>query len=294
MSDLNPSHADTGGVRVTLPRIPAHQWRLLLPLALLLLAAGVYWLQRSHDLSEHALRLAVVHQSELAARVSASATRAVGGEAGAFFEFRRSRIRSVAARTPLKFESSPLTQLKESDALRVKLDELNDLWRRVDDASERLLKAETATARVRKDVDAFQSIATGILVTADELVDAMVAADEPPAQVRAASRQLLLIQRISANIRRVLEGGEGMITAADRFGRDAVLFGEVNNALLVGSPEMKLKRVRNGPARELLVDVGREFRRSADLIEQVMSDAVALAGARTAAAVVVADTSRIS
>ncbi len=276
------------------PRIPAHQWRLLLPLALLLLAAGGYWLQHSHDSSEYALRLAVVHQSELAARVSASATRAVAGEAGAFFELRRSRTRAAAARTPLKFESSPLSQLEESDALKVKLDDLNDLWRRVDDASDRVLKAETATARVRKDVEAFQSIATGILVTADELVDAMVAADEPPAQFRAASRQLLLIQRISANIRRVLEGGEGMITAADRFGRDAVLFGEVNNALLVGSPEMKLKRVRNGPARELLVDVGREFRRSADLIEQIMSDAVVLAGARTAAAAVLADTSKIA
>lgn len=294
MSDLDTADGHTGGEGTTPPRIPAHQWRLLLPLALLLLAAGAYLVQRSQQEREQALRLAVLHQSELAARAAANASRAAQGVPEAFFELRRNRTRAAVARTALEFEPGLLSRSEETNALRGKLDELKELWGRVDGSSERLFRAETAAATVRRDVEAFQSIATGILVTADELVDAMVAADEPPAQIRAASRQLLLIQRISANIRRVLEGGDGTITAADRFGRDAVLFGEVNNALLVGSPEMKLTRVRNGSAREILVDIGREFRRSADLIEQIMSHAVALAGARTAAEAMVADTGRIA
>lgn len=294
MSDLDTAGGPTGGEGSTPPRIPAHQWRLLLPLALLLLAAGAYLVQRSHQEREQALRLAVLHQSELAARAAANASRAAQGVPDAFFELRRNRTRAAVARTALEFEPGLMSRSEETNALRGKLDELKELWGRVDGSSERLFRAETAAATVRRNVEAFQSIATGILVTADELVDAMVAADEPPAQIRAASRQLLLIQRISANIRRVLEGGDGTITAADRFGRDAVLFGEVNNALLVGSPEMKLTRVRNGSAREILVDIGREFRRSADLIEQIMSHAVALAEARTAAEAIVADTGRIA
>ncbi len=294
MSDADVNGAPADAQVPTPPRIPAHQWRLLLPLALLVLTAAAYLIQQSHERGEQALRLAILHQSELAAAVATSATRAAAGAPEAFFDLRRTRSRAAAAREAIEYRPSPLSPGEETKALRVKLDELRDLWRRVDDAGERLLKSENAVTTVRKDVEVFQSIATGILVTADELVDALVAAEESPAQIRAASRQLLLIQRISANVRRVLEGGDGMITAADRFGRDAVLFGEVNNALLVGSPEMNLKRVRDSAAREILVDIGREFRRGADFIEQIMSNAVLLADARTAAGEIVADSGRIS
>ena len=294
MSDLNAEQMDTGIKAPPPRRIPAHQWRLLLPLALLILTAAAYLIQRNHEQSEHSLRLAIVDQSELAARLAASAGRATNGAPGAFFGLRRNRTRAVAAFGALEFEPSFLSSPEETEALRARLLELKDLWRRVDDARGRLLEAEAAAAAVRTNVEAFQSIATGVLVTADELVDAMVAAEQPSAQIRAASRQLLLVQRISANVRRVLEGGEGVITAADRFGRDAVHFGEVNNALLVGSPEMKLDRVRDAAAREILVDIGREFRRSADLIEQIMSDAVTLEGARSAAAELVDDSERIA
>ncbi|HSS64750.1 MAG TPA: methyl-accepting chemotaxis protein [Gammaproteobacteria bacterium] len=294
MSDFHFGNKDAGHKSPAPPRIPAHQWRLLLPLALLLLAAAAYLIQSSHEQSEQTLRLAILHQSELASRVAASAIRATDGATDAFFELRRIRTRAAAALAALELEPAYFSQPEETAALRAKLEDLKSLWSRVNEALGRLLEAETASATVRRNVEAFQSIATGVLVTADELVDAMVAADEPPAQIRAASRQLLLIQRISSNVRRVLESGDGMITAADRFGRDAVHFGEVNNALLVGSPEMKLKRVRDDAAREILVDIGREFRRSADLIEQIMSDAATLANARSTTTDIIADSERIA
>ncbi len=294
MSNLNTADPDTGTKAPSSPRIPAHQWRLLLPLGLLMVTAILYLVQRENEAREQSLRLAISHQSELASRFAASAARAVNGAPDAFFELRRNRARVANALKALELEPAFLAQGEESEALGEKLIELKSMWDRVVDAGGRLIEAEAATVTVRRNVEAFQSIATGVLVTADELVDAMVAAEEPPSQVRAASRQLLLIQRISANVRRVLEGGDGMITAADRFGRDAVHFGEVNNALLVGSPEMKLNRVREDVAREILVDIGREFRRSADLIEQIMSDAVTLADARGAGAEIVTDSERIS
>jgi twitching motility protein PilJ len=294
VSDFNLADTDEGGNPPARAHIPAHQWRLLLPLVLLLVTAASHVIQRGHEQIEQTLRLDILHQSELAARLAASAESAKDGVAGAFFELRRSRTRAAAALHALEFQPSFLSPAGEMQALRAKLDELKDLWQRVNQSVGRLLEAETAAATVRGSVEKFQSIATGVLVTADELVDAMVAAEEPPAQLRAASRQLLLIQRISANVRRVLEGGDGMITAADRFGRDAVRFGEVNNALLVGSPELKLERVRDDSSREILVNIGREFRRSADLIEQIMSDAVTMAEARSAAADIVADSERIA
>jgi twitching motility protein PilJ len=294
VSDYGFADTDSRGQPAPPAHIPAHQWRLLLPLALLLLATAAHLVQRGQEQLQQALRLHTLHQSELAARLAAGAASAKDGAAGAFFELRRNRTRSAAALEGLELTPSIFSPPEETEALGAKLDELKELWERLNAAVGRLLEAETATATVRGSVEKFQSMATGVLVTADELVDAMVAAEEPPEQIRAASRQLLLIQRISANVRRVLEGGDGTITAADRFGRDAVHFGEVNNALLVGNPQLKLEKVQDDAAREILVNIGREFRRGATLIEQIMSDAVMMAEARGAADDIVADSERIA
>ncbi len=294
MSDSSTAQGEGRSIPATPPRIPAHQWRLLLPLLLMLLTGASYWLDRARGAAEDVLRFAVAQQSALAARVAASATRAANGEGAAFADLRRDRTRAAAARSAKTLTLTKSSSLGEMDRIRAKLDALAELWRRVDGDAERLLNIESAIAAVRDDVEAFQSIATGILVTADELVDAMVSAEEPPEQLRAASRQLLLIQRISANVRRVLEGGEGVITAADRFGRDAVLFGEMNNALLIGNPELGIQRVGAGPAREILVGIGREFRRGADLIEEIMARAVAVADAKARADAIVRDAAQIA
>lgn len=274
--------------------IPGHQWRLLLPLLLLLLAAGSFLAERARSAGEDALRVAMAQQGRLAAEIAAAATRAAAADDNAFGDLRRLRARAAAKRSTLDVAPAELPPVLEPKALQASLDSLSRAWAKVDGAIDSLLGSEDAALAVRDDVEAFQSIATGILVTSDELVDTMVQAEAPPAQLRAAARQLLLIQRISANVRRVLEGGDGLVTAADRFGRDAVLFGEVNNALLNSNPHMGITRVRTPEAREILVDIGREFRRSADLIEQIMAQAVALTDAKAAAAEILAGTGRIA
>lgn len=274
-------------------RIPAHQWRLLLPLALMVLTAGAYLWQQRQSVDTGPVGQALARQAELAARVDGAARRAAGGERAAFAGLRRLRTQSATAQADTRTALMASEVLSSRARLASALDDIDAAWRLVHGATDRLLELESATSTLRADVEAFQSIATGILVTTDELVDALVAAEESPAQIRTAARQLLLIQRISANVRRVLEGGDGVITAADRFGRDAVLFGEVNISLLNGNPRLGIQRIRAPAARDTLVDIGREFRRGTELIEQIMSDAVAMVDARQAAAIIGEHSARV-
>jgi twitching motility protein PilJ len=263
---------------------PANPWRLLLPLLLVMLTLSAYLWQRHQSADSGPFGNALSRQSEVAARVDSAAQRAARGERAAFARLRRLRTRAATAQSDTRAALAASRELSAEPGFTPALDDIDAAWRSIYLVMEKLLGLETATSTLRADVETFQSIATGILVTTDELVDALVAAGESPEQIRTASRQLLLIQRISANVRRVLEGGDGIITAADRFGRDAVLFGEINIALLNGDPRLGVERVRAQPARDALVDIGREFRRGTELIEQIMADALAMAEALEAAA----------
>ncbi|MCG6935613.1 MAG: methyl-accepting chemotaxis protein [Proteobacteria bacterium] len=98
-----------------------------------------------------------------------------------------------------------------------------------------------------------------LLALSDEVVAAMTEQQAPPDQIYIATRQLMLTQRISSNVNRVLAGGEEAVTAADRFGRDAALFGRVIEDMLRGNKKMGVQRISNPVSRAKLEDVRKLF-----------------------------------
>ncbi|MCP5152469.1 MAG: hypothetical protein H6983_03830 [Ectothiorhodospiraceae bacterium] len=124
-------------------------------------------------------------------------------------------------------------------------------------------------------VEALQSVATGLVVVADELIDTLVRRDASLRTVQVAGRQLLLIQRIGTNARRLLELGPVALAAADRLGRDALVFGEINNALLTGNRGLGIERVDDEEARAVLEQIGREFRAGTEVVGQAIAAASA-------------------
>jgi twitching motility protein PilJ len=75
----------------------------------------------------------------------------------------------------------------------------------------------------------------------------------------------------------MLDADAGLLAAADRLGRDALVFGEVANGLLNGNPGLGLERVESAEGREVLTVIGREFRVLARAVEAVMDGAAARA-----------------
>jgi twitching motility protein PilJ len=106
-----------------------------------------------------------------------------------------------------------------------------------------------------------------LLAMTDDVATRMAQKGAAPGQVYIASRQLMLSQRIINNVNRVLEGGEGAVTAADRFGRDAALYGRVVNGLLEGDKSLGIRAINDDDVLESVEEVSDLF----DMLGQQVS-----------------------
>ena len=122
-----------------------------------------------------------------------------------------------------------------------------------------ILQRREVVTSMRSYINGINEQIPTLLAVSDEVVATMTEQGAPADQVYIATRQLMLTQRISSNVSRVLEGGEGAVTAADRFGRDAALFGSVIHSMLNGNPAKRIQKILNPNAREKLSEVQKQF-----------------------------------
>ncbi len=140
------------------------------------------------------------------------------------------------------------------------MSELDDNWREYKANIDVILKRREVVTNMRSLVSAINEQIPNLLAVSDEVVTIMAEQGAPPDQIYIATRQLMLTQRISSNVNRVLDGGEEAITAADRFGRDAALFGRVVEDMLRGNRNLGIKRITHPESRQKLKAVQTLFR----------------------------------
>jgi hypothetical protein len=277
-----PEQPDVALGRAISRRIAWHPWRLLLPAILFTLAIGSYLYQerRARDDADFLARL---EQQVLLALQVARMTARAATDPDVSLDLLRKRHRNAREllenlyppRPPLGLWPAPVE-------IEARLSQLDKEWGHLGNELEALTARQTASEALEQALTRFQSIATRMLVAADELVVAMTAAEESPEQLRVAARQLMLIQRMLVNGERLIRGGTGRLTAADRFGRDAVLFGNVNNGLLNGNPELGIEAVTDDAARDLLANIGHLFRDASRQVQDIVRQSVDLAGLQDA------------
>ena len=137
---------------------------------------------------------------------------------------------------------------------------LDDAWRSYKKNIDTILKRKEVVTNMRSLIAQINEQIPNLLAVSDEVVTIMAEQGAPPDQIYIATRQLMLTQRISSNVNRVLDGGEEAITAADRFGRDAALFGRVVEDMLRGNRNLGIKRITHPESREKLKAVQTLFR----------------------------------
>ena len=138
--------------------------------------------------------------------------------------------------------------------------ELEDTWRKYKTNIDTILKRREVVSNMRSLIGNINEQIPNLLAVSDEVVTIMAEQGAPPDQIYIATRQLMLTQRISSNVNRVLGGGEEAITAADRFGRDAALFGRVVEDMLRGNRNLGIKRITHPESREKLKAVQTLFK----------------------------------
>lgn len=162
------------------------------------------------------------------------------------------------------------------------LSEVTTLWNEYRANADTILQAEGTIRMLSEFVGAVNETMPTLLAVSDEVVSIMIESGANASQVYVASRQLMLIPRISVNANKVLQGGQGAASAADRFGRDAALFGRVLNAMIKGNRKMNIRRVRDPDARDKLSEVNQLFETVHDLVGRILDQTPTLFEAQKA------------
>ncbi|MDH5610940.1 MAG: methyl-accepting chemotaxis protein [Gammaproteobacteria bacterium] len=130
-----------------------------------------------------------------------------------------------------------------------------------------ILGGKEPISEVRELYQVIDSFIPQMLTYSDEVVGALMKTKASTRQIYLASRQMMLSQRIKNNLNKVLSGGEAAAAAADRFGRDAALFGRVLEGLLKGSKALDIDKVTDKEAVAKLREVA--------MLIKVVSDNIA-------------------
>lgn len=226
------------------------------------MAMGVYFgLSAIQDNKDKTYISKIGDQRVLSQEIAKLASQAARGDVAAFNLLQRARD---------EFEEILNYQKQETPELSTgemgSLNELDKLWTGYRDNVDIILKRSDVVSSMRSYITGINEQIPTLLALSDEVVASMAQQGAKPDQVYIATRQLMLMQRISSNVSRVLEGGEGAVTAADRFGRDAALFGRVIQDMLRGNSRLRIEKISASGARAKLQDVSKQF---ADIRNQV-------------------------
>ncbi len=191
-------------------------------------------------------------QKVLAQEIAKLANQAAQGELGAFslLQQRSSRFDDL-----LKWEAD-----RTPEELAGTMQELQNFWAKYQKDVKTILQRREVVSTMREHIQKINEQIPTLLALSDEVVSDMVDKGASPEQVYIATRQLMLTQRISGNVNRVLSGGAEAVTAADRFGRDAALFGRVIEDMLRGNRNMRIHRIKEPSTRAKLIKVQKLFR----------------------------------
>lgn len=144
---------------------------------------------------------------------------------------------------------------KLGEKLNVPLENVEASWDSFSANISTILEGKKPISEVRELYTVIDSFIPQLLTFSDEVVGVLMKKNASARQIYLASRQMMLSQRIKNNLNQVLAGGEQAAAAADRFGRDAALFGRVLEGLLKGSTELRIDKVTDKEAVAKLREV---------------------------------------
>jgi twitching motility protein PilJ len=152
-----------------------------------------------------------------------------------------------------------------------------------------IINGRQSITEVKELYEVIDSFIPQMLTYSDEVVGVLIRKNASSRQIYLATRQMMLSQRIKNNLNQVLAGGEEAAAAADRFGRDAALFGRVLEGLLKGSKGLRIDEVTDAEAVGKLREVAMLISAVSDNIAAILELSPELFEVKDAAGLVGAD-----
>lgn len=170
------------------------------------------------------------------------------------------------------------------ESLKPQYERLNTLWQSYRNRLDDIIQGQKSVADITRYVTDVDRYVPKLLAFSDQVTTALVKRGASAQEIYVAERQTLLALRIQNSLTRVLQGGEGASTAADQFGRDATLFGNVMQALLTGNAAMKIAPVKDEQTREILRQIAMLFSSVSDHVATILELAPRLFAIKNASA----------
>lgn len=231
--------------------------------------------QNDQEYIAHASELRVLSQE-----IAKNATEAAGGTAEAFDQLRRSRDEFQQLWSYV-VDGNPETGLPPSEFARQSSVQAN--WDAVRENADSILSTRDAVLGLHEVARTLNETIPQLQVEYDDIVQILLDNNAPAEQVALAQRQSLLAERIVRSVNNVLSGDEDAVIAADRFGRDASLFGRVLEGQMNGNPAMGISRVDDEDAIYGLEAVGELFEFVSQNVDAILEASPDLFKVRTAA-----------
>lgn len=241
---------------ITERRLSPTQVLLFLLLVVLLAAVAFNFLLLNQRSAQETRYLALTTEIQVRAQQLAKAAgEAAVGNFDAFDELRDTRDIIADSISQLR-HGSPAIELPPSPMeVNDSLSTLEEIWGRIESDAEQILARTDLVEELAMSAEAFAVNIPQLQGRFDEVVRRMIQAGAPTGQIYLASRQLVLADRMLRRVAEILAGGTGAITAADAFGRDAVLFERVLEGLAQGDEELNIPAQRSPQVLEALAAV---------------------------------------
>ena len=227
---------------------------ILLAAAIIAMLASLYYVgTKRADLQRHSELVA--EQLLLSQQMATFSLGASSAKESDFTSLTSSRSRFDEILKTFR-KGDPATKTTALNAkLSPALGAVEDSWGQYRKDVEIILKGKQPISEVGELYKVIDSFIPQMLTYSDEVVGVLMEKKASDRQIYLASRQMMLSQRIKNNLNQVLAGGDTAAAAADRFGRDAALFGRVLDGLLKGSTSLRIKKVTDKEAVAKLREV---------------------------------------
>ncbi|MEJ8567061.1 methyl-accepting chemotaxis protein [Elongatibacter sediminis] len=225
----------------------------------------------------------------LSQQMAKSATEAGEGRTIAFYELGDARTEVTHAMMSLREGDAATSLPKLPGAVSGPLNELNDTWQKMDRNAQTIIEREALIMDLSKASSSFIEVLPRIQQLTDEAVRSLTQSDAPSDQIFAASRQLVLADRMLRHLREMLRGGSGIAESADSFEQEVEYFGQLLTALLKGSRSLGVSAVRNTQVLRSLGEVRDLFNEAQPQIEFILASSADLLEVRSAADGIILD-----
>ena len=249
-----PSIAKAFGMGKTIPVLV-----VLLILSIVTGSSAIVYITIQTDYEKQYLR-AAKEQQLLSQRLATHALEAAAGKKSAFLQLRRQRDAFDTLISKLTQGDKETGLPSASKSTYVELNEVEQSWSEFRKDIDTILNGKASISSLNDFTEVIDEATPRLVALSDEIAEILVKNKAEPRQIYIASRQLMITQRIENSLSRMLAGGESAATAADRFGRDAALYGQVLNGLLKGNKALNIVQINNARAREKLAEIAEVYK----------------------------------